>query len=274
MTGQLKGRVALITGAARGQGRSHAVRLAHEGADIVAVDICRQIDSVAYPLATRDDLAQTVSEVEAVGGRIIGAPADVRDAGALRDAVADGVARLGGIDIVVANAGIGMMSDDIGEERAFRDQIEVNLFGVWNTVQAAAPVMIEQGRGGAIVLTGSSLGLVGRGGDGTGGSDGYCASKHAIVGLGRTWAHWLAPHDIRVNSVHPAGANTPMVINEAVAQHFADAPASSGADVGNLLDVQLIEASDVTNAIAWLVSDQARYITGVALPVDAGFTAK
>jgi SDR family mycofactocin-dependent oxidoreductase len=274
MTAQLEGKVALITGAARGQGRSHAVRLAEEGADIVAVDICRQIDSVAYPLATPDDLAQTVREVEGFGRRIVVARADVRDSAALRGAVADGVAQLGGIDIVVANAGIGMMSEDLDEERAFRDQIEVNLFGVWNTVQAAAPVMIEQGRGGAIVLTGSTLGLVGRGGDGTGGSDGYCASKHAIVGLGRTWAHWLAPHDIRVNSVHPAGANTPMVVNEAVAQHFADAPASSGADVGNLLDVQLIEAIDVTNAIAWLVSDQARYITGVALPVDAGFTAK
>jgi NAD(P)-dependent dehydrogenase (short-subunit alcohol dehydrogenase family) len=134
--------------------------------------------------------------------------------------------------------------------------------------------MIEQGRGGAIVLTGSTLGLVGRGGNGRGGSDGYAASKHAIVGLGRTWAHWLAPHNIRVNSVHPAGANTPMVVNEAVAKLFANAPAASGADVGNLLDVQLIEAIDVSNAIAWLVSDQARYVTGVALPVDAGYTAK
>jgi SDR family mycofactocin-dependent oxidoreductase len=274
MAGQLEGKVALITGAARGQGRSHAVRMAQDGADVIAVDICLQIDSVAYPLATPDDLTRTVSEVEALGGRIVATEADVRDAAGLRAAVANGVAELGGVDIVVANAGIGMMSEDVDEEQAFRDQIEVNLFGVWNTVHAAAPVMIEQGRGGAIVLTGSTLGLVGRGGDGSGGSDGYCASKHAIVGLARTWAHWLAPHNIRVNSVHPAGANTPMVINEAVAKRFADAPASSGADVGNLLDVQLIEASDVSNAIAWLVSDQARYVTGVALPVDAGYTAK
>ncbi|MGH3260875.1 MAG: SDR family oxidoreductase, partial [Trebonia sp.] len=129
-------------------------------------------------------------------------------------------------------------------------------------------------RGGAIVLTGSTLGLTGRGGNGSGGSDGYCASKHAIVGLGRTWAHWLAPHNIRVNSVHPAGANTPMVVNDAVARLFAENPAASGADVGNLLDVQLIEAADVTNAIAWMVSDQARYVTGIALPVDAGYTAR
>jgi NAD(P)-dependent dehydrogenase (short-subunit alcohol dehydrogenase family) len=223
MAGRLDGKVALITGAARGQGRSHAVRLAQDGADVIAVDICRQIDSVAYPLATPADLVRTVSEVEALGRRIVAVEADVRDAAA---------------------------------------------------IQAAAPVMIEQGRGGAIVLTGSTLGLVGRGGNGRGGSDGYCASKHAIVGLGRTWAHWLAPHNIRVNSVHPAGANTPMVVNEAVAKLFASAPASSGADVGNLLDVQLIEAVDVSNAIAWLVSDEARYVTAVALPVDAGFTAK
>ena len=192
MAGRLDGKVALITGAARGQGRSHAVRLAQDGADVIAVDICRQIDSVAYPLATPADLARTVSEVEDLGRRIVAAEADVRDAAAMRAAVASGVARLGSVDIVVANAGIGMMSPGASEEQAFRDQIEVNLFGVWNTVQAAAPVMIEQGRGGAIVLTGSTLGLVGRGGNGRGGSDGYCASKHAIVGLGRTWAHWLA----------------------------------------------------------------------------------
>src|SRR5579872_3965517 len=274
MTGRLDGKVALITGAARGQGRSHAVRLAQDGADVIAVDICRQIDSVAYPLATPADLVRTVSEVEALGRRIVAVEADVRDAAALRAAVASGVAQLGAVDIVVANAGIGMMSQEASEEQAFRDQVEVNLFGVWNTIQAAAPVMIDQGRGGAIVLTGSTLGLVGRGGNGRGGSDGYCASKHAIVGLARTWAHWLAPHNIRVNSVHPAGANTPMVVNEAVAKLFASAPASSGADVGNLLDVQLIEAVDVSNAIAWLVSDEARYVTAVALPVDAGFTAK
>ena len=226
MTGRLDDKVALITGAARGQGRSHAVRLAQVGADVIAVDICRQIDSVAYPMATKDDLARTVSEVEALDRRIVAVEADVRDAAALRDAVADGVAQLGTLDIVVANAGIGLMSEEVDDEHAFRDQIEVNLFGVWNTVQAAAPVMIEQGRGGAIVLTGSTLGLVGHGGDGTGGSDGYCASKHAIVGLGRTWAHWLAPHNIRVNSVHPAGANTPMAVNEAVFKLFANTPAS------------------------------------------------
>ena len=274
MAGRLDGKVALITGAARGQGRSHAVRLAQDGADVIAVDICRQIGSVAYPLATPADLTRTVSEVEALGRRIVAAEADVRHAAALRAAVADGVARLGSVDIVVANAGIGMMSPDASEEQAFRDQGRGQPVRRLEHHPGRCPVMIEQGRGGAIVLTGSTLGLVGRGGNGRGGSDGYCASKHAIVGLGRTWAHWLAPHNIRVNTVHPAGANTPMVINEAVAELFAGAPASSGADVGNLLDVQLIEAVDVSNAIAWLVCDEARYVTAVALPVDAGFTAK
>ncbi|MEH0352953.1 mycofactocin-coupled SDR family oxidoreductase [Rhodococcus qingshengii] len=274
MPGQLEGKTALITGAARGQGRSHAVRLAQEGANIIALDICRQIESVAYPMGTADDLRQTTAAVENLGRSIVAREVDVRDLSALRTAVSEGIAELGSVDIVLANAGIGMMSPDIDDARAFRDQMEVNLFGVWNTVQAAAPAMIAQGTGGAIVLTGSTLGLVGRGGDGTGGSDGYCASKHAIVGLGRTWSHWLAPHNIRVNSVHPTGANTPMVVNDAVAKLFADSPTSSGADVGNLLNVELIEAADVSNAIAWLVSDQARYVTGIALPVDAGFTAK
>lgn len=204
MPGQLEGKTALITGAARGQGRSHAVRLAQEGANIIALDICRQIESVAYPMGTDDDLRQTTAMVEALGRHVVARGVDVR----------------------------------------------------------------------AIVLTGSTLGLVGRGGDGTGGSDGYCASKHAIVGLARTWSHWLAPHNIRVTSVHPTGANTPMVVNDAVAKRFADSPTSSGADVGNLLNVGLIEAADVSNAIAWLVSDQARYVTGIALPVDAGFTAR
>jgi SDR family mycofactocin-dependent oxidoreductase len=273
MAGRLDGKVALITGAARGQGRSHALRLARDGADVIAVDICRQIESVAYPMATPEDLARTVSEVEALDRRIVAAEVDVRDGAALRDAVAKGIAQLGGVDIVLANAGVGLAAEDADEEQAFRDVVEVNLFGVWNTVHAAAPTMIEQGRGGSIVLTGSTMGLSGRGGDGSGGLDGYCASKHALVGLTRTWANWLAPHKIRVNAVHPTGVNTPMVVNDALAKRFAAAP-QGGPDMGNLLDVPLIEAADVSNAIAWLVGDEARYVTGIALPVDAGFTVR
>ncbi|HSU11618.1 MAG TPA: SDR family NAD(P)-dependent oxidoreductase, partial [Pseudonocardia sp.] len=168
-------KVAVITGAARGQGRSHAVRLATEGADVIALDICHDIDSVAYDLATPADLQETARLVTEQGRRVVTAQVDVRDADATAKAVADGARQLGGIDIVLANAGIGIMND-ADPRRAFRDQLDVNLVGVWNTVQAAAPLLIEQKRGGAVVLTSSAFGLTGRGGDGTGGSDGYVAS--------------------------------------------------------------------------------------------------
>jgi SDR family mycofactocin-dependent oxidoreductase len=271
VAGKLEGKVALITGAARGQGRSHAVRLAQEGADIIAVDICRQLDSVSYPLASKEDLAETVTEVEALDRRVVAAEADVRDLDALKAVVADGVARLGGVDIVLANAGIAVFDPTLAD--AFREVVEVNLFGVWNTVHAAVPTMIEQGRGGSIVLTGSVMGLTGRGGSGNAGGDGYVASKHALVGLTRTWANWLAKHNIRVNSVHPTGVNTPMIVNDVMQAALASLP-PDGPDLGNLLDVEMVEAVDISNAIAWLVSDEARYVTGVALPVDAGFLAK
>jgi SDR family mycofactocin-dependent oxidoreductase len=273
MAGRLEGKVALITGAARGQGRSHALRLAGEGADVIAVDICRPMDTVAYPLATAKDLAETVSEVEALDRRIVAAEVDVRDAGAMAAAVADGAEKLGGVDIVLANAGIGMIGRDVAPPTAFREVLDVNLVGVWNTVHAAAPIMIEQGRGGSIVLTGSTMALIGRGGSGDAGADGYVASKHAIVGLTRTWANWLAKHKIRVNSVHPTGVSTPMILNDAMQEILASLPAD-GADMTNLLDVPLIEAADVSAAVLWLVSDEARYVTGVALPVDAGMTVK
>jgi SDR family mycofactocin-dependent oxidoreductase len=273
MAGRLEGKVALITGAARGQGRSHALRLAGEGADVIAVDICRPIDTVAYPLASAADLAETAAEVEALDRRIVTAEVDVRDAEAVAAAVADGAEKLGGLDIVLANAGIGMVRQDVAPAAAFREVLDVNLVGVWNTVHAAAPIMIEQSRGGSIVLTGSTMALIGRGGSGNAGADGYVASKHAIVGLTRTWANWLAKHNIRVNSVHPTGVSTPMILNEAMQEVLASMPAD-GPDMTNLLDVPLIEAEDVSAAVAWLVSDEARYVTGVALPVDAGMTVK
>jgi SDR family mycofactocin-dependent oxidoreductase len=276
-TGRQAGRVVLITGAARGQGRSHAWRLAEEGADVIAVDVCAPIEGIAYPMATREDLDETAAGVRERGGRASAHVADVRDADRLGAAVAAGIDELGGVDVVLANAGVGIASPDVAPARAFRDQLEVNTVGVWNTVHAAAPTMIAQGRGGAIVLTSSSMGLTGRGGDGSGQLDGYVAGKHAVVGLMRTWAHWLAPHSIRVNSVHPAGVATPMVLNDAVAALFGDPPDGSGGtvpDVGNLLPVGLLEPGDVSAAIAWLASDEARYVTGVALPVDAGFVAR
>jgi SDR family mycofactocin-dependent oxidoreductase len=279
---RFENKVAVITGAARGQGRSHAVRLAAEGADVIALDICHDIDTVAYDLATPADLAETARLVTAHGRRAVVAEVDVRDADALTQAVADGARQLGGVDVVLANAGIGIM-EDTDPRRAFRDQLDVNLVGVWNTVHAAAPLMIEQGRGGAVVLTSSAFGLTGRGGDGAGGTDGYVASKHGVVGLMRTFATWLAPHGIRVNCVNPSGVATRMVLNPAVEALFGGGSGDDGApapnpkpvsDVANLFDVALVEVDDVTAAVAFLASDEARYITGVALPVDAGMLVR
>ncbi|MGY1640506.1 mycofactocin-coupled SDR family oxidoreductase [Geodermatophilus sp. SYSU D00703] len=272
--GKLDGKVAFITGAARGQGRSHAVRLAQEGADVIAVDLCAQMDTIGYPMATPDDLAETVRAVEALDRRIVARQADVRDVAALRSAVEDGVAELGRVDIVLANAGISAAgSPEPSPERTWDDVIGVNLTGVWNTVHVAAPRMIEQGEGGSIVLTSSTQGLTGRGGDGSAAVTAYAASKHGVVGLMRSFAHWLAPHRIRVNCVHPTGAATPMVENE-VLQNWLAANEESAGMLANLMPVELIEAVDVSNAIAWLVSDEGRYVTGVPLPVDAGFTVR
>jgi SDR family mycofactocin-dependent oxidoreductase len=269
--GKLEGKVAFITGAARGQGRSHAVRLAADGADIIAVDICRQIDTVAYPMSTPDDLAETAKQVEALDRRIFAAQADVRDPTALRQAFETGVAELGPVDIVLANAGIAPMALH-EKHQTWQDVIDVNLTGVFNTVETAIPSMIKRGAGGAIVLTSSTAGINGIGGPTRGGL-GYTASKHGVVGLMRSYANILAPHSIRVNSVHPTGVNTPMIINEAMQEFLALDPQLSEA-MSNALPVPMVEPADISNAIAWLVCDDARYVTGVTLPVDAGFTNK
>ena len=272
MAGKLEGKVAFITGAARGQGRSHAIRLASEGANVIAVDICGQVGSVAYPMSTPEDLAETVKEVEALDRRIVARQADVRDEAGLKAAFEAGVAELGPVDIVLANAGIAPMA--LGEEphEAWQDVIDINLTGVFNTVETAIPSMVERGAGGAIVLTSSTAGINGIGGPSRGGL-GYTASKHGVVGLMRSYANTLAPHRIRVNSVHPTGVNTPMVVNEVMQQFLGSDPQLSNA-MANALPVDMIEAVDISNAIVWLVSDDARYVTGVTLPVDAGFTNK
>jgi SDR family mycofactocin-dependent oxidoreductase len=268
---KLEGKVAFITGAARGQGRSHAVRLAAEGADIIAVDICRQIDAVPYPLATPEDLGQTVKEVEALDRRIVARQADVRDEAGLRAAFDAGVAQLGPADIVVANAGIATMSLHETHE-AWQVVIDVNLTGVFNTVETAIPSMIERGEGGAIVLISSSAGLAGIGGPSRGGLA-YTASKHGVVGLMRSYANNLARHRIRVNSVHPTGVRTPMVENDALREFLTANPAASNA-IANALPVDMVESADISAAVLWLVSDDGRYVTGVTLPVDAGFINK
>jgi SDR family mycofactocin-dependent oxidoreductase len=271
VTGKLEGKVAFITGAARGQGRSHAARLAREGADIIAVDVCRQIDAVPYPMATPEDLSQTVKEVEALDRRIFARQADVRDEAGLKAAFDAGVAELGPVDIVLANAGIATMSLHETHD-AWQVVIDVNLTGAFNTVETALPSMTERGQGGAIVLISSSAGLTGIGGPSRGGLA-YTASKHGVVGLMRSYANNLAPHRIRVNSVHPTGVRTPMVENDAL-REFLTANPAAGKAIVNALPVDMVESEDITNAIVWLVSDDARYVTGITLPVDAGFTNK
>ncbi|OMC34904.1 3-ketoacyl-ACP reductase [Mycobacterium sp. GA-1841] len=268
----LAGKVAFITGAARGQGRAEALRLATDGADIIAVDLCEQIDSVPYPLATPDDLTETVTLVEKTGARIVAAQADVRNEEALRNALQTGVERLGRLDIVVANAGIAPMQS--GPD-GWRDVIDVNLSGVHHTVEAAAPIMIAQGDGGSIVLISSAAGLIGIGG-GDRGSLGYTAAKHGVVGLMRAYANHLAPHSIRVNTIHPTGVDTPMINNEFTRSWLKQVAEESDTptDMGNALPVGVLAAEDIANAVAWLVSDQARYVTGVTLPVDAGIVNK
>ncbi len=270
--GSLSGKVAFITGAARGQGRAHAVKLAAEGADVIAVDLCEQIAGVPYPLATPDDLAHTVKLVEDNGSRIVARQADVRDRAALKTALAEGIADLGRLDIVIANAGIAPMMG----ESAWQDVIDVNLTGVYHTVDVAMRPLIKQGDGGSVVLTSSVAGLVGIGAP-IAGSLGYTAAKHGIVGLMRAYANFLAPYSIRVNSVHPAGVDTPMIDNDFTRSWLEGVAAQQqlgGPDMSNALPVEVLQAEDIANAVFWLVSDAARYVTGVALPVDAGFVNK
>ena len=270
--GPLKGKVAFITGAARGQGRAHAVRLAADGASVIAVDLCDQIASVPYPLATPEDLAATVKLVEDTDARIVARQGDVRDRASLSSALQAGLDEFGRLDIVVANAGIApMQSGDDG----WRDVIDVNLTGVYNTIKVAIPTMVKQGTGGSIVLISSAAGLAGVGSPDAG-SVGYAAAKHGVVGLMRVYANLLAQQMIRVNSIHPTGVETPMINNEFTRGWLAQMAAASDSpgSLGNALPVEVLQAEDIANAVAWLVSDQACYITGVTLPVDAGFLNK
>jgi SDR family mycofactocin-dependent oxidoreductase len=270
--GNLDGKVAFITGAARGQGRAHAVRLASEGADIVALDICADIDSMDYPNATPAELEETVKLVEKEGRRIVARQADVRDADEVETLVRDGVAEFGRLDVVIANAGIIRLGGGGDARQVFRDIIDVNLMGVWNTVQAAIPTLIDGGRGGSIVLTSSSAGLKGTGTDRAGGQA-YTAAKRGLVGLMQVWANELAQYSIRVNTIHPTGVATGMVMNEAMAALIA-AEDTAVTAMQNALPIPFLMPEDIAGAVAWLVSDEAKFITGTAWPLDAGFAVR
>src|SRR3954451_9149013 len=278
MTGRVEGKVAFITGAARGQGRAHAVRLAQEGADIIAVDICKQIDSVRIPLSTPEDLAETADLVKGQNRRIYTAEVDVRDYDALKAAVDTGVEQLGRLDIIVANAGIGNggATLDKTSESDWTDMIDINLSGVWHTVKAGVPHLLSGGRGGSIVLTSSVGGLKAYPHTGH-----YIAAKHGVVGLMRTFAVELGAQSIRVNSVHPTNVNTPMFMNEGTMKLFrpdlenpGQEDLAVGAQFMHVLPVGWVEPVDISNAVLFLASDEARYVTGLTLTVDAGSMLK
>ncbi len=265
----LPGQVALVTGAARGLGRAVCVRLAEEGVQIVGADIGRQIATVDYALSDAGALDDTAALVEAAGSRMVAVQADVRDGTQMQEVVDQGVREFGRLDIVLANAAIAPLQGPAGQEDAtWHDVIDVNLTGAWNTVHTALPAIIEGGRGGSVVFTSSTAGLRGLGG-GTVAFCAYTAVKHTLVGLARTLARDVGRHSIRVNTIHPAGINTPMIVNEAASAFMTEHPEFTSS-VHPALPLSIMEPRDVSEAIVWLVSDAARYVTGVALPVDAG----
>jgi SDR family mycofactocin-dependent oxidoreductase len=276
--GKLEGKVAFITGAARGQGRSHAIRLAQEGADIIAVDLCEDVPGIPYAGATEADLAETVKQVEALDRRIVAAKADVREYAGLKAVLDDGVAQLGRLDIVSANAGIGTAPTPAWEmeESIWQTMIDINLTGVWHTAKAAIPHLIEGGHGGSIILTSSAAGL-----QAYQNIAHYVSAKHGVVGLMRTLALELAPYSIRVNSIHPTQVDTPMIQNEATwrlfrpdLEHPTEADFAPASQAMNALPIPWVDPVDISNAVLFLASDESRYVTGITLPVDAGAVIK
>lgn len=275
--GRLKGKVAAVTGAARGMGRAHAVTLAREGADVLVCDLAAQTETVEYELATADDLEETARLVRDLGREVVAMAVDVRSEQQLAAWVAAGLDRFGRVDVMVANAGItGYAPAHKLTEQAWNEIIDVNLKGAWLSAKVVIPQMIERGEGGSIVFISSGLGLKGLPEAGH-----YAAAKHGVVGLMRSLALELAPHWIRCNTVHPAGTNTPMAHNPMHYKRFAggreDATLSDVIEVYEsiaALPIQWTEPEDIANAVLWLVSDEARYVTGVSLPVDGGWYVK
>jgi SDR family mycofactocin-dependent oxidoreductase len=275
--GKFDGKVVFITGGARGQGRSHAIHFAEEGADVITLDICRQIESVDAPMSTREDLDETARQVEKIGRRVIAMPADVRDLAAVQAVVDEGLSEFGRIDFVLANAGIFPVSLESGAEpRAFYDAVDVMLNGVFHTCEAAIPSMIEGGRGGAIIITSSVAGLKAATptrDHAIPGMLGYTAAKHGVIGLMRSYANALGPHRIRCNTVHPTAVNTPMIVNDALDRYWASHGGLS-LEFSSPLPIGMLEASDISKTMVFLCSDDGQYITGVTVPVDSGVSVR
>ena len=274
--GKLDGKVALITGGARGQGRSHALTFAREGAEIIICDVADQLPNAPYPLASTEDLAETARMVEDLDMRCLAVQADVRDSEGMRGVAEQAISEFGRIDILLANAGI----QSFGEAWELTDgqwdeMLAVNLTGVWKSCRAVIPHMIERSAG-VILITSSIAGLKGLANQAH-----YCASKHGVVGLMRMLAIELAPHGIRVNTVHPSSVDTPIIKNQAMYNLFSGGkPDASLEDVKpafealNLMDIPWMEPQDISNVMLLLASDDARYITGTTLSVDAGLMVK
>ncbi len=271
-----KGKVAFVTGAARGQGRAHAVRLAREGADILAIDICADVPAMDYPNATRAELDETAQLVEAQGRKVVALTADVRDLAGLQQAFHEGMASLGRVDIIVANAGLVRLTDGGDPDTVWRTIVDTNLTGAWNTISVALPTLRAQGPGGNIVIISSTAGLKPTAGLGIG-ALAYTSTKTGLVGLMKQLAASLAPESIRVNSIHPTGVKSGMTMNEAMGKLVAQAKAGETTSISamqNAMPIDILEPEDIADAVAFLVSDQAKWITGVALPVDAGFCVR
>jgi SDR family mycofactocin-dependent oxidoreductase len=275
--GSLDGKVALISGAARGQGRSHAIRLAQEGADIIAFDRCADAKAVNYPLGTESELNETVLAIEALGRKVVAEKVDARDTSGLKALMSAGERAFRRLDIVVANAGvIGLapvldVDDDLWDE-----VVGTNLTGVFRTVRAALPTMLAGGRGGSIILTASTAGVQGHANTAP-----YAAAKHGVVGLTRVLANEFGAQWIRANAVVPSSVGTGMIFNQAMYTVMTGGDpeatreqAEAGFRSLNVLPVPWVETQDISNAVAWLASDQARYVTGALFAIDAGATAR
>jgi SDR family mycofactocin-dependent oxidoreductase len=266
--GRLDGKVALVTGAARGQGRAEAVRFAAEGANVVLIDICAAATETDYPPAAEADLAESAAAVEQVGRVALPVVADVRDLPALERAVAETITRFGRLDVVVANAGVVSWGRfwEMCPKR-WQDMIDINLTGVYNTLRAATPAMIEAGNGGSIIATSSVAGLKSMGGQAH-----YSAAKHAVVGLVKSAAIELAPYSIRVNSVHPWGVNTPMVTGTDSRDIIEKNPTYQASWGQILFDPPISQPEDIANTVLFLASEESRTITGAQITVDHGAT--